>query len=219
MDAKKPELSALSIVLLGDFNPKIFHPAWFAYEGLIKQVEADEAKLEINHPEIAIFSLDWFNLQITRDRFVIETKQEPYYEVIRDLVLGTFELLRHTPLRSMGINTDKHFRMESEEKWHTLGHKFAPKEPWSNALENPGLISLTMEGNNGRDGFKGFIRVQVGPSGKIQPGIHLMVNDHYEKDDSDKVAGAHDIVNILKTTWEKSLKRSDLIMYNLLEKE
>ena len=89
--ATKPEFSGLNIVLLGDFNPKIFQPAWFAAEGLLQKKETDRAKIEVFHHEISIFELDWLRLQVTRERFAVETTQEPYYEPLRDLVLGTFD--------------------------------------------------------------------------------------------------------------------------------
>ena len=45
----KPELYRISIVLLGNFNPKIFQSAWFASQNLIRKIEANEAKIEIIH--------------------------------------------------------------------------------------------------------------------------------------------------------------------------
>ena len=37
MNVERPEIKAFSIVLLGDFNPKIFQPAWFSAQGLIRE--------------------------------------------------------------------------------------------------------------------------------------------------------------------------------------
>ena len=62
------EIRGMSIVLLGDFNPKIFQPAWFGGHGLIRPTEADEAEVEIVHSEVTKFRLDWVVLQVTRDR-------------------------------------------------------------------------------------------------------------------------------------------------------
>ena len=33
----EPEISGVSVVLLGDFNPAIFTPAWFALHGLLPE--------------------------------------------------------------------------------------------------------------------------------------------------------------------------------------
>ena len=37
----EPEISDVSVVLLGDFNPAIFTPAWFALHGLLPERVAD----------------------------------------------------------------------------------------------------------------------------------------------------------------------------------
>ncbi len=214
--AIKPEVTGLNVVLLGDFNPKIFQPAWFAAEGLLQKQETDRAKIEVLHHEISIFELDWLRLQVTRERFAIETTQEPYYEPLRDLALGTFDLLRHTPIGKLGINVNLHFRMKSEEEWHDFGDQVAPKEIWNNILEKPGLFSLIMEGNHSRDGIKGCMRVKIEPSKKIHPGIYFNINDHYEVDNIESVIGSDEIIEILKKTWSGSLKRSKEIVDNLM---
>jgi hypothetical protein len=218
MSVQHPEIQSVSVVWLGDFNPKIFQPAWSAAEGLIRKQEAEEANVEIIHPEVVSFALEWLTLQVTRERFFASTSQEPYYEVVRDLVLGTFRLLRHTPVHKMGINTDMHFRMGSEEAWHAFGHRLAPKDLWQGILENPGMRSLTMEGRR-PDGCKGYIRVKVEPSVRVHPGVYVNVNDHYEEADPKSVIGSDEIRTLLERSWDESLRRSARIAYALLEKQ
>ena len=82
-------IQGMSIVFLGDFNPKIFQPAWFAQENLIRAQEAEAADIKIINPEIVIFEFEWLSVQITRDRCIFGTTQEAYYEIVRDLCLGT----------------------------------------------------------------------------------------------------------------------------------
>jgi len=79
----KAELSGINIVILGSFNPKIFQPAWFAANELIRKLEAEEADTEIIHNDISIFRIgDWLRLEVTRDRFNASTEQEAYFEVL-----------------------------------------------------------------------------------------------------------------------------------------
>jgi hypothetical protein len=40
-----------SVVLLGNFNPKIFHPAWFGAQQLIGKQEEEGSKVEIVHSD------------------------------------------------------------------------------------------------------------------------------------------------------------------------
>ncbi len=218
MNAQLPDIQGLSVVFLGDFNPKIFQPAWFAAQGLIRQQEAEEAKVEIIHPEVVNFSLEWLAFQVTREQCALTTTQEPYYVVMRDLIVGTFNLLQHTPLHKLGINIDMHFRMDSEASWHAFGHLLAPKNLWQDTLKNPGMRSLTMEGQR-PDEFRGYIRVQVEPSIKIHPGVYFRVNDHYEIETLQPGTGSDAMLDIFQRAWGESLTRSNHIISTLLERK
>lgn len=218
MSAQRPEIQGVTVVFLGDFNPKIFQPAWFAAQGLIRQQEADEARVEIILPEVVSFSLEWLALQVTREQCAMSTTQEPYYAVMRDLIVGTFNLLQHTPLHKLGINMDMHFRMDSEASWHAFGHRIAPKELWQDVLKNPGMRSLTMEGQR-PDEFRGYIRVQVEPSIKIHPGVYFRVNDHYEIETLLPGMGSDVMLDIFQRAWRESLTRSNNIISTLLERK
>ena len=167
------KLESHSIVLLGDFNPKILHPFWFAAYDLIPKKEADEAELVVSHPEVTEFRLEWMRLGVVRDKFAATAWQSSYYEHLRDLVTGTFKILRHTPLRMMGINRQMHFQLESQLEWHGFGHKLAPKEIWDGLLEQPGMQSLSIQGVRD-DGLQGSINVKVQPSPKVENGVFLM---------------------------------------------
>jgi len=157
MPQLKPEIEGQSIVFLGSFNPKIFQPAWLANQQLIREEEAESATIEIIHQRIVVLSTDWFKLHVTSERFQLSTRHVHYYEPLRDLALGIFRILRHTPIEMMGLNRDLHFQMPSEKSWHKVGHRLAPKEPWNEVLKNPGMRSLTNKGDR-PDKFHGFMR-------------------------------------------------------------
>ncbi len=211
---KTPEIQGISIVLVGSFNPKIFHPAWFAAQKLIREKEAEEANIELITPAVAKFSLDWMRLQVIQEQFVIETIQEPYYEILRDLIVGTFSLLNHTPVTMLGINTQQHFRMHFEDEWNKLGHELAPKEKyWIPVLEKPGMRSLVVQGQR-PDKYKGYIQVKVEPSSKIQLGVYISINDHYEvKEESNCKA----IVDILNIDWVDSRQRAEKLIKHFVD--
>lgn len=201
---------------MGSFNPKIFQPAWFAAKNLIREKEAEEANIELITPAVAKFNLDWMRLQAIQEQFVVETTQEPYYEILRDLVVGAFSFLNHTPVTMLGINTQQHFRMHSEDEWNRLGHELAPKEKyWDSVLEQPGMKSLIVQGKR-PDKYKGYIQVKVEPSSssKIQPGIYISINDHYEvKGDLDCKA----IIDILNIDWVASRQRAEKLIKHFVD--
>src|SRR5947209_7914808 len=98
------EIEGIHIVLIGAFNPKIFQPAWFAHQGLIRQEEAESAEQVVTVNELSTFTADWLTLQVTPDRLQASTGDAAHFDVLRDLILGTFRLLEHTPVEKMGIN-------------------------------------------------------------------------------------------------------------------
>src|SRR5437773_8559920 len=103
------KISGLSFVLIGDFNPKIFQPLWFSAEKLISESEANGASDLLITEEIAGFKLPWVTLRVEPQRFILVTVQDSHAEAVRDLTIGTFKLLRHTPIRQLGINIERHY--------------------------------------------------------------------------------------------------------------
>jgi hypothetical protein len=196
-----------SIVLRGDFNPSIFHPSWLASHNLIGSQEAEAAKIEIVHRDAAAFVVEWLRIEVVSDRFQAATTQESYYGPLRDLVSGVFSLLCHTPVKLMGFNRDFHYRLESEQLLHDIGHRLAPKKDWD-MLQKPGMLSLTVQGAR-PDSLPGFILVKVEPSTMVEPGLFIEVNDHYELKSPDKnIPGTSVAAQILSEQWNQSMQRS-----------
>lgn len=175
----QPELQGVSIVALGSFNPAIFHPLWFSGNGLIRAEEATSSNVQIVHRDITQFSTDWFSLHVLDERFCIETNDASMFQPLRDLVLGTFKILEHCPVKSFGFNSHQHFQMPTVEAWHEFGHHYAPKESWEKVLLKPGMAGLTMQGE--REGCQAKqIQIRIGPSSKIERGIFVTINEHYD---------------------------------------
>ncbi len=201
----------LSVVLIGNFNPAIFHPSWFSANGLIGQQEADKAQTRMVHPDVAIFTINWLEVNVVRQKFQIATSQEAYFEPLRDLVLGIFELLSHTPLRQMGVNMNFHFGLESDRKLRLLCNRFAPEKNRQSVLPNTGMASLVVRSYR-EDKFPGFVGVKIEPSGIVRPGIYIEVNDHYDLTNVNKVSlSSPTVSDILTNSWNKSLIRSRTI--------
>lgn len=211
VDVMPPQLEtqAVSIVLRGPFSPAIFHPSWFALHELVRRQESEAAKVDIIHPNAAVFTTEWLQINVVNDRFLATTSQESYYEPLRDLVVGVLELLSHTPLRAMGVNRDFHYRLDSEEAWHGVGHGLAPKQHWEHVLKQPGMLSLTVESRR-PDEFDGYIRVKVEPSTSVKYGVYIQVNDHYQLKSGDEGGkpGTREATRILAEQWNASMQRS-----------
>ena len=215
----EPEISRVSVVALGQFNPSIFVPAWFVLHDILPKAAEMNARLQIAHEQVTAFSTDWFHLEVTTNRFQVETQQAPYIR-LRDLVVRVFrEHLHHTPLNALGINRIVHFRVSSMAARDRIGRTLAPVEPWgvwSHDLgsdgEHGGMTSLTMSQVDPEGRPKGGrTNVTVEPSNRIgqgRAGVHVRVNDHYAIEDSGPGALAR-LMELFEDNFEGSLRRSD----------
>ena len=204
-------LDRASVVILGKFNPSIFHPAWFARFGLLADPEADHAKEMLVTDELTKFRTDWLELQVTRARFLALSDDPSASVSLRDLVASTFSLLEHTHFSALGMNRELHYRVESEEQWHHFGHFLVPKRVWEQHVENPGMRSLTIEGR--RVGApEARIQHKVEPSPRFHPGIFFASNEHYAIMDADQADTAEvsrpeerrQLLTFLVERWETS---------------
>lgn len=223
----EPELSNVSVVLIGGFNPSIFSPDWFFRRDLITENDNQNQteNVEVIHREIAIFKLNWVNLRIERNRFIAETTESPYVR-LADFVAKTFlEQLPHTPVTALGINRVVHFDVGSFERREMIGNILAPKDAWGewgpkitgsqSLAEHGGLRSLTMQQKKSDDKIPGYINAKVEPSSKIgqgATGIFMEVNDHFELAKSKEADGCQEIVSLLLRDFETSIRNSEWII-------
>lgn len=215
---QRPEVVAqeFAIVLIGDFNPKIYQPSWFAYQQLVRQSEAESAAIELIHSDFTSFSTEWFVLQVARERFSVTVKSSAFRQHLHDLVVGTFNLLSHTPLRQMGINAMTRLRFRNNADWHAFGHFLVPKSHWAPILREPGTRAVTIEGvrDDSRPGHVGVIAEPV--RGALNEAV-IRVNDHYEGDKHEKEPSAAYLMGALSQCFAASLGRAETIADRLVE--
>lgn len=215
---KKPEILKLDIVLIGDFNPKIYTPAWFSAYDLIGKIESEDANIEVVHQDVTIFNLDWFRLQVTRERFSIFTEQEAYFDKLIDLVVQTFTVLPHTPISAIGLNWGGHFKTDSVEEWHNLGYYLSPQAPWDNVFEDSALLRIEItEKHKLENPSKGHLGVRVQPSNTVLNGVFVNVNDHYSLQEPDKAIGCSEIISTLERNRNESGNKFKSVIENLFD--
>lgn len=100
-------------------------------------------------------------MHISQGQFIASTADVPSFKPLHDLVVGTFRLLRHTPVGKLGINYGAHYQMDSEEQLHELGGRLAPQDDWTDLLTSPKMKTLIMESER-TDSENGYIRVKSG---------------------------------------------------------
>ena len=106
-----------------------------------------------------------------------------------------------------------HFPAGSKERWHEIGDLFAPKEFWKETLgDSPGLRSLTIEGTRpGSKCTRLFIKVE--PSVKVEHGVYVNSNEHYQLNEDE---GVSHLLDILKSEWEDAQAYANTVAERLL---
>jgi hypothetical protein len=228
--AGKLELSGVTVVAVGAFNPAIFQPRWLVDNELLAETDAEAAQEQlVITPQLTVFTGGWLSLQVTRDQAVFSTVEEARELDLRDLVKNIFELLPYTPLRAIGINADSHFRVASEEAWHELGDTVLPKDRWEPLfaaedqewLKRPGdkvsgLRSMTVE--SWRPNRRDYVRVQVEPSTRITPnGVYVGVNSHYQLTYEDEHGDGLKGAGVVTEKWDEARALEQRLRDQILE--
>jgi len=190
-----------SIVLIGDFNPKIFQPNWFVQNDLIREQEGNDVKDLVIHNEVVSFNLDWLSIQVTREKIVVLSDHDAYFQLLYDFVVGTFKLLKHTPIRMLGINHHIHIRNTKNTNWNEFSSTIAPKKIWEKAFPKGEYETIVIKEDIEK--YNGFIKMTMQPSSRIDKGIFFEVNNHFQvKEDDKKKIGCIEIITILENEWD-----------------
>lgn len=220
------EISSYSVVLLGRFNPSIFTPSWFEINDLLTKSEVANAEIEVIHPDVSRFVADWLTLYVDTERFSASTTQPPIQ--LRDFIVKLFrDYLNHTPVHSLGINREVHYKFTDPKTRLKLGRALAPTEPWGEWGKkidegNPdlpsGVMNVTMRELKPSTGTPGYTQVIIQPSPRIPglTGVFLQVNDHYELSDKRDVLGSNAVISLLEEKFDESIERTNWILNQVL---
>lgn len=226
----QPEISTCSIVLVGQFNPAIFHPAWLK----ARDIEPEYSQVDDNSNfsflnKVAQFTIDTRSYVIQEDRFQIETTTAPWVMIL-DLTAKIFkEHLVHTPINAVGINRTVHFTLPSYQLLNGLGRKLAPIEPWDNfgkEMETEdisltgGLCSLTMQKKSKINEKYWETNVKIEPSKilKSKTGVFMEVNSHHPLGNLPDGHGSEQGMVRLLNCFEESVKEADTIIKGIMKK-
>jgi hypothetical protein len=215
--AHTAEILTSSIVAVGAFNPAIFSPDWLERNDLIGKGDADivregtEGKSLLVSHQVAFFETKWFALQVLENQFSL-TSKDALSPAFKDLGVGIFQLVPHTPVTAVGLNFTGHFKLASQDEYHRVGDVLAPKAIWQALYpdELPGLADLTIRIQRGGRGeqlkTKDEKRISVQPSNKIKFGVFLTYNDHHDvsASDADNLRPAERVASVIDSEWESA---------------
>lgn len=225
----KPQIvqESHSLVVVGRHNPAIFFPDWFRRHNLIRPEEAQQAQeqgdaspsqVRMVHPDITVLDFGWMNLQVDRERWVAIASQPDSYEETRDLTLGTFRLLRHTPVKAVGINFSFHYKL-AEEDFTQFFELLKPNTTWQGLFKDPLPVQLVFQEMAREGPYPGFTRFQVQPSTQVKHGVFIDINDHYELNTTETgLASGAEVDQLLREQWKTSVEHSRRYADQLIEK-
>jgi len=202
------QIRTLSIVFLGNFNPTIVQPFWLSSKGLIREHEAESAKVNLIHDELTRYDLGWVVIEISRSRFELKTSQEPYFSPVKDLAVSIFTILSETPISSFGINHIFHYAFPREDIYYEFGNRLTPLNNWKPFMKDPRLFKLEMFEESRTDGKDGSYRISIQPSDQklsTKFAASVNINDHYSFKGTPNKAILHELVR----SWDDSFSRSD----------
>src|SRR5262245_47805712 len=118
---RTPEAEGLDVVVVGAFNPAIFHPDWFLRQRLIGEDDAKEAKIKVVSNELSELHVCGLRILCIAERFSIGTSNISQAPRLQDLLSAVFTLLSHIPVTACGINPWLHYSVSSVDYWHKIG--------------------------------------------------------------------------------------------------
>jgi hypothetical protein len=212
-DPPLPSEDLTSVVLVGSFNPRIFQPSWFVRHELLPPLDEEESQVDLINNDFCAFQTSMYRIEVASTRFAAHGIAPPVVEALRDLVQGTFRILRHTPITKIGINTSVHFQLPTDKAYDRFGHILLPKERlWNPILSEPKTLNVSVKGDR-PDGYPGHLLVKVEPSIRMERALYIETNDEF-RDDS--AQDAHWITDILVEQWGAARARISEIRNHLL---
>lgn len=216
-----PVRQSLSIVFVGSFNPRIFHPTWFEREGLATPGEEAAGLSEsttkgknegpLVTPDLSRCEIGQeITVECLTNRLSINAATTLGEQQLRSLAAGILAKLPHTPVTAVGINHSQAFDTRDQEEWHRVGDLLAPKEDvWKQVMEDrPGLVTLRIEDQ--RPGPPPVrIWATVEPVRAPRPPYRFAIHTNWHSDlspDSTNGASATELASdFIEAQWEPAL--------------
>lgn len=221
-----------SVVLVGRFNPAIFHPSWFErYKILpIQEIQSaigerpkrlmskiDDKNLIIEEvpPLItthnkAVLFFPSMEFDITVSRYQCLTKKRENFLLIKEVTQKIINLLSHTPIKAIGINFESHLKINNKVQCELKG-LFAKKDEKFKEVFGE---NYQIEGKLIAPFKNGKLSLKVSPSNQSNEMIFLAFNYHF---DMEPTLPSVDIIIDILNGYENKLENSVKIINKLIE--
>jgi len=205
-----------NIVVIGSFNPAIFHPEWFKSNEILPtsetQAALENADALIVTRELTQIKFESIVLKAAPDRFELATERADWRSDLGPVVASVFRALGHTPVTIVGFNVILHRGVRSVSE---VMNKWIPLENLAQAFATGSDTQVPRLGGTIKSRWGEYTSVMgMEPSSRGSDGMFLTQN--YERN---LRGGAKELVTVVKEDWEKVLKRADEVATMLLGDE
>lgn len=214
MALKSVSIYNLVVVLVGNFNPSIITPSWLALKKLIRDSEAENADVDVIHPELSRFSLSFVEINVNRERFELKCENQADFHLVRDLASSIFSILNETPIKGIGLNHILHYSLTNDKTYRKFGEWLTPLDIWTDDLKTPKLLELKITEPINKDSAI-TNQVTINSSKKIKPyGVCMILNYHIEAANNPNSSPN----KLIMENWDGSFEKVDNVYNNIMKK-
>ncbi len=171
-----------SIVLLGIFNPILFHPFWLKDKGIISQQDIridKDIKGFVVHQQLSSFPVgDWLDVIIKPDRAEFRIKDAAKLVLLKDLVIAVLNALPDTPIISFGINHGVISTLGNLKNYYEFGKFLNPLDIWQETFKEPRLKFLSIIDDKPDGLFQKTLMIQPAKHDNVEYCIDINMNYH-----------------------------------------
>ena len=201
-----------AIVVIGKFNPAIFHPSWFKANELMRESEIDNSELKVVTNDLTIFKCGWLTVNVEQQRLQYVTTFESAFKSLMDISASTFKILHHTPVQIFGINHTRFYSFSTQEERDAFGFRLVPKTNWDSFSSYVGFNNLEVYLNR-KDSVPGRFGVTISPELGSHTLIRVTFNDHHQFDQTK--LNAIRLSELIVEEWERSEGYADEVFNGL----
>lgn len=190
-------LERCAIVLLGNFNPAILQPEWFLKHSLLPSEQIEDLLAEPSVKEIpeigltleygqafsvsndrAFVNFKSLRLIARRNKLEIIPEDGDSFSLISNFITKLFHILEETPLTAYGINFNEHYKF-SESYDETFSRFFDKSDNLHRFFGEDLTCGCTLITKK----VGAIFTLKLQPSEKLEDGVFLKANFHYDISD------------------------------------
>lgn len=209
-----------SIVLLGVFNPILFHPFWLKDKGIISQqdimIDKDDTNFVV-HQKLSSFHVgDWLEVIIKQERAEFRIKDAAKLVLLKDLVIAVLNALPDTPIVALGINHGVISTLGNANDYYEFGKYLNPLDVWKETFKEPKLNLLSIIDDESELLTTKSIIIQPAKYEKVKFCVDINMNYHKQMpEDAQKSLLA---AQIIAENIESCINDYDTVVKNLMQK-